>query len=377
MRGSANIASAAFLDEPARVHHRDAIGHAGDDAEIVGDDDHRHAELALQRADQLEDLRLDGHVERVVGSSAISSFGLQASAIAIITRWRMPPENWCGKCVEPALGRGMPTMPSSSMRARRERASSRVELEHLGDLAADRQHRVERRHRVLEDHRDVAAAHAPHLLGRQRRAVAALEAIVAARRCARRRHSRMMASEVTDLPRARLADDAERLAALDRERDAVDRVHASLRRCEMHRETRRSEQRAHAGTRSRRRPVAATARAIALADRTPARIRCRRRRAMSSGVPRVPAAHRDDRRLARSPPRRPQARRDSRATISRRSRRRRSDVVDRVAQPFRRSERSDRGGDVARPTSSRARLPAARREAARHARRAATGARRR
>ncbi len=32
----------------------------------------------------------------VVGSSAISSFGLQESAIAIITRWRMPPENWCG-----------------------------------------------------------------------------------------------------------------------------------------------------------------------------------------------------------------------------------------------------------------------------------------
>ena len=32
----------------------------------------------------------------VVGSSAMISFGLQASAIAIITRWRMPPENWCG-----------------------------------------------------------------------------------------------------------------------------------------------------------------------------------------------------------------------------------------------------------------------------------------
>ena len=25
------------------------------------------------------------------------SFGLQASAIAIITRWRMPPESWCGR----------------------------------------------------------------------------------------------------------------------------------------------------------------------------------------------------------------------------------------------------------------------------------------
>ncbi len=32
----------------------------------------------------------------VVGSSAMISLGLQASAIAIITRWRMPPENWCG-----------------------------------------------------------------------------------------------------------------------------------------------------------------------------------------------------------------------------------------------------------------------------------------
>ena len=32
----------------------------------------------------------------VVGSSAINSFGLHASAIAIIARCRMPPESWCG-----------------------------------------------------------------------------------------------------------------------------------------------------------------------------------------------------------------------------------------------------------------------------------------
>ena len=32
----------------------------------------------------------------VVGSSAIRSFGSLIIAIAIITRWRMPPENWCG-----------------------------------------------------------------------------------------------------------------------------------------------------------------------------------------------------------------------------------------------------------------------------------------
>ena len=32
----------------------------------------------------------------VVGSSAIRSFGLQLSAMPIITRWRMPPDIWCG-----------------------------------------------------------------------------------------------------------------------------------------------------------------------------------------------------------------------------------------------------------------------------------------
>jgi len=32
----------------------------------------------------------------VVGSSATMSLGSAARARAITTRWRMPPENWCG-----------------------------------------------------------------------------------------------------------------------------------------------------------------------------------------------------------------------------------------------------------------------------------------
>ena len=32
----------------------------------------------------------------VVGSSAMRMSGSLASAIAIITRWRWPPESWCG-----------------------------------------------------------------------------------------------------------------------------------------------------------------------------------------------------------------------------------------------------------------------------------------
>ena len=50
----------------------------------------------------------------VVGSSAISSRGSQESAIAIITRWRMPPDSSCGNARSRSTGRGMPTRSSSS-----------------------------------------------------------------------------------------------------------------------------------------------------------------------------------------------------------------------------------------------------------------------
>ena len=53
-----------LLDHAAGIHHRDLVGAAGDDAEIMGDDDHRHVPAALLARQQIEDLRLDGDVER-------------------------------------------------------------------------------------------------------------------------------------------------------------------------------------------------------------------------------------------------------------------------------------------------------------------------
>ena len=50
----------------------------------------------------------------VVGSSAIRMSGLHDRAIAIIARWRMPPENWCGKSSTRVSGFGIPTWRSSS-----------------------------------------------------------------------------------------------------------------------------------------------------------------------------------------------------------------------------------------------------------------------
>ena len=50
----------------------------------------------------------------VVGSSAMSRSGSQASAMAIITRWAMPPESSCGNDLSRRSGSGMPTIRSSS-----------------------------------------------------------------------------------------------------------------------------------------------------------------------------------------------------------------------------------------------------------------------
>ena len=45
----------------------------------------------------------------VVGSSASSSAGSRASAMAIMARWRIPPEYWWGYSSARCLALGMPT----------------------------------------------------------------------------------------------------------------------------------------------------------------------------------------------------------------------------------------------------------------------------
>ena len=53
-----------MLYEPAALHHGDPVGDLGNHAEIVGDEQHRHAARGLDLADQCKDLCLCRHVER-------------------------------------------------------------------------------------------------------------------------------------------------------------------------------------------------------------------------------------------------------------------------------------------------------------------------
>ena len=67
-----------LLDDLAVGHHADPVGDPPHDAEVVGDEQHRHARLGLEPRQQLEDLRLHGHVERggrLVGDEEVGLVG--------------------------------------------------------------------------------------------------------------------------------------------------------------------------------------------------------------------------------------------------------------------------------------------------------------
>ena len=82
----------ALLHHAPEVHDDHLVAHLGDHAEVVGDEDDRHAAPAA--GGSLERSRICAWVvtsSAVVGSSAIRMRGWQDSASAIIARWRSPP----------------------------------------------------------------------------------------------------------------------------------------------------------------------------------------------------------------------------------------------------------------------------------------------
>ena len=163
-----------------------------------------------------------------------------------MTRWRMPPDSWCGIAphalpgvrdrdqLEQLLG------PLVSGRA----TDLLMGEDDLGQLLADREDRVERGHRVLEDHRDPAAAQLAEVVRFHLDEVGALEQDRAAGNVAgglrqeaedrERRHA---------LAAAGFADDPDRLVGRQVEGNAIDGMDASGRGGELDAEIADREQR--------------------------------------------------------------------------------------------------------------------------------------
>ena len=109
--------------------------------------------------------------------------------------------------------------------------------ERLHDLQPDPEHRIERRHRLLEDHGDLPAADAPHLLVGQAAAIrghrSGTEPLVM--RAVPGGSSRITASAETDLPEPDLADDRHHLARTHDVAQVLHRPHGAVRGDELER----------------------------------------------------------------------------------------------------------------------------------------------
>ena len=262
------------VDDVPVLHDDQVVGHVGDDREVVGDQHEREPVLPLEPSEQHEDLRLRRHVERrrrLVGDQELRAAGdrdrdddalaLPAGELVRVARGRDRPVVETGPLErrggEPlGLRRAHPTNAGFRRRVGRAgtagrtgaRAGARngssgalpahaVQPDALGHLRTDRLQRVQRRHRLLEHHADLAAAHRL-----QRALVEACQlAPVEADRTGESRPARQQAHRRERrhrLPGAALADDAERVpfphleiesvqdrCAADRDVDAVKREH--------------------------------------------------------------------------------------------------------------------------------------------------------
>ena len=155
------------LDQPARVHDVDPIRVTRDRAQIMRVI--RTSATPRRWVSSLISSRICAWIvtsRAVVGSSAMISFGLQLSAIAIITRCRMPPLKLVRVLLHPALRLGDPDQAQEVGRALPGRSLRQPEVPtHAFDqLRSDGQHRVERGHRLLKDHGDVTAADVAQLV---------------------------------------------------------------------------------------------------------------------------------------------------------------------------------------------------------------------
>ena len=217
---------AGALDLASGVHHDHAVGPAGDHSHVVRDQDDPHPELALELVEQAEDLGLDRDVERGRGLVRDQQLRLAGERHRDHDALAKSPRQLMGVIAHAFARPGHADHVERLGRARHRRRLGDVAMDadRLGDLATDGHRRVERGHRVLEDHADVVAADLADLLLADRNEVAAVQSDLAAgdepapRQQAHDRHRGHR------LAAAGLADDAHGLSGLDVEAEAVDGV---------------------------------------------------------------------------------------------------------------------------------------------------------
>ena len=224
-----------LLHRSAGVHDHHRLRDVGDHPEIVRDQDHADVELRLHAVDQLEDLRLDGDVERRRRLVRDQDVG--------VVDERHGDHRALAHAAGVLMGIVPKPLPRSRDPDRREELDRTllrlllrdvlVHLDRFDDLVAHPVHRMETRERVLEDHRELLAADGAN------RVVVELEKVLALEEDLPRDISRLPVRQAhrrergDALPGAGLAHNPERLTPVHGEREAVDGLDDPVRGREM------------------------------------------------------------------------------------------------------------------------------------------------
>src|SRR4051794_1215878 len=209
----------ALLDDPAAVHHRGTIGYVTYDAEVVADEEQRHAEVTPQIVEQVEDLRLNEHVQRADGLIRDDQARARGERRRDRDALALPAGQRRGAAV--AKRAGQPDLLEQLGHARVALGwrPDPLRVERLANRAADGPAGVERAVGILEDRLD-QRVHALVSSGRPIGNTDPAEQHAAG--------SRLLKSEDAApegrLARARFSDEGEDLPGPNLQADAVDRL---------------------------------------------------------------------------------------------------------------------------------------------------------
>ena len=161
----------------ALVHHQDSLAQPGDDPQVVGDEHDGRAETAVQVPHQIEDLCLDGDIQRRRRFIGHQDLGVQEQARGDHDPLAHAAGEFMRVAVQPRPGVGNPDRFQHLQAAVPGRLAGGpvVLAHHLDHLLGDGQVGVQRRHRVLENHRDAPPANAPQRARREPEQVLAVK----------------------------------------------------------------------------------------------------------------------------------------------------------------------------------------------------------
>ena len=150
--------SGPTLDDPAEVHHRDPVGDVPGQAEVVGDDEHRQAELVAQPQQQRQDLAAHRGVQRGHRLVGDEHLGLEDERAGDDDALALAAGQLVRVAQEEALGRAQPG-PRQRLGDQLPRSSPAhaVDPQALGHRLVDGVPRVERAGRVLQHQLHLAA----------------------------------------------------------------------------------------------------------------------------------------------------------------------------------------------------------------------------